>query len=69
MTNADKIRSMSDEELADFLTGLLLHHRAEVIKKLQDRGIATNISVIEMPMLAKADMLRLMKAPVGEEQP
>lgn len=64
MTNADKIRSMSDEELADFLTGLLLHHRAEVIKKLQDHGIATNIITVDMPMLAKTEMLKLMREPL-----
>lgn len=68
MTYGDKIRAMSDEELADFLAELLLHHRTEVIKKLQACGIATNVNVVAIPTLAKAELLQMLREPVMEEQ-
>lgn len=66
MTNADKIRAMTDEQLAQFIAALLSNHRAMTIKSLQALGIAQNISLVEAPMLAAAGHLKWLKEPVSD---
>ena len=69
MTNADKIRAMSDDDLAALLTALMSRQRASIIKKLQDKGVALNVEIVEMPLLTKAAHLEWLKEPAEDEKP
>ena len=61
ITNADRIRAMSDEELADLIVGIMSRQRAMMLQRLS--GELPNVSVVEMPMMAKAAHLKWLQQP------
>lgn len=61
MTNGDMIRAMSDERLAALLTELLRVNRDIVLEKLREKGVATNVEVVEMPLLNRAAHLQWLR--------
>lgn len=67
MTYGDKIRAMSDDQLAGFLAAILHENRVNVIKQLQDKGIALGVNVVDMPMVSKAAHLKWLREPVMED--
>lgn len=67
MTNADKIRAMSDEELADAITQLMRNHRRSMIKELQNAGlIGQDVNMIDVPALVKLAHLKWLQEPAVE---
>lgn len=60
MTNGDRIRSMSDEELADLLTNLISVQDHNTLQKLWSAGIAA--SLCEMPVVSRTKHLEWLKA-------
>lgn len=70
MTNGDHIRSMTDEELANFIAALLSNKRKELLIEMQRMGAARNIEIIiEVPYLSKMGYLKWLKEPAKEERP
>lgn len=67
MTNGDFIRSMTDEQLADFITKLLSRQRTTIIEQLSAMGIA-DICIIETPTMAKAAHLHWLRQPAEEKE-
>ena len=63
MTNADKIRAMSDEQLAALITAIMSRQRATIMQQLQAAGVADNISVVEMPTMTMAAHLAWLREP------
>lgn len=68
MTNGDLLRSMTDEQLADFITNLLSKQRATIIEQLSAKGILADVCIIETPTMAKAAHLHWLRQPVGETE-
>lgn len=63
-TNADRIRAMSDEELAE-LFGAIIHERdVIVIEKLNRQGIEA--SLVEVPDITLKAHLEWLKQPAEE---
>ncbi len=60
-TNADRIRAMTDEELADLIVGIMSRQRAMILQRFS--GELPNISVVEMPPMAKAAHLQWLQQP------
>lgn len=67
MTNADRIRSMTDEELARFINALVSRGRNQTMNKLVQSGAVPNMNIVEVPMLAIAEHLRWLRKPIEEE--
>lgn len=61
MTNGDKIRSMSDEELATLISGIMASQRAEMIARLRMQGVI--VEAIEAPLLSAAAHLKWLREP------
>ena len=66
-TNADKFRSMTDEELADFFTKLASRQRNAILKQLHEKGLIPEVYVFEIPALEKVAHLKWLREPVEEE--
>lgn len=65
MTLADKIRSMTDPELADFITDIILNVRYMTAQKLEKNGI--KITILDIPYMTKAAVLENLKKTVEED--
>ena len=63
MTNADKIRAMSDEELAALITAIMSRQRTIIMQGLQAAGVADNIGVMEIPAMTMAAHLKWLREP------
>ena len=66
LTRADKMRSASDEELAEMLTLIGSALRNTIIEGLQKAGVAENVCTVDVPMIRKAAYLELLREPVEE---
>ena len=66
MTIADRIRGMTDEELAAFLTGIISERDHMMSKKLDECGVP-NI-LIEVPAISMARHLEYLQRPYDEER-
>ena len=66
-TRADRIRAMSDEELADLITALTTKIRNMTIEQLRAKGVIDNVCVMEMPAMAKIAHLKWLREPAEEE--
>lgn len=64
MTVADWIRSMTDEELAAFITGLLSERDHVMSEKLDAQGIPN--SLIEIPEVSYLRHLEYLQQPMEE---
>jgi hypothetical protein len=62
MTVADWIRSMTDEELAAFLTSLISERDHVMSEKLAEQGIPN--SLIEIPAISLARHLEYLQGPM-----
>lgn len=67
MTNGDRIRSMTDEELARFINALVSRGRNQTMSKMVQSGAVPNMNIVEVPMLAIAEHLRWLRKPIEEE--
>ena len=67
MTKADRIRSMSDLEMAIFFTMMLSRHQKDILQDLANKGV--KIAIIETPTITAAHILRNLKQPVEGEWP
>lgn len=65
MTVADWIRSMTDEELAAFITGLISERDHVMSEKLAEQGVPN--SLIEIPAISMARHLEYLRRPYEEE--
>lgn len=65
-TNADRIRSMSDEELAELFEQIVSQRDHYLLKKLQEAGI--DAELYEMPEASKKKHLDWLRQPAGGEQ-
>ena len=59
MTHGDRIRTMSDVELATLMSKLAQLQRSEMVAKLREKGV--NIEVIETPLFSMAAHLKWLK--------
>lgn len=66
MTNADWIRSMTDEELATFLTALLSERDRIISKQFAEKGVPNTL--VEIPIVSYARHLEYLKRPYEEER-
>ena len=64
MTNGDKIRAMTDEELAWMFTDLMHRQRMDTLSHVQRLGLVVN--VVEMPLLSQAAHLKWLREEAGE---
>ena len=65
-TNADRIRAMSDEELAELLQGILHERDVIICEKLSNQGI--EISLVEAPDVSFMAHLEWLKQPVDDPE-
>ena len=63
-TNADRIRAMSDEELAELIWAIMHENDVLMIEKLNKKGIEA--SLVEAPDLDIARHLEWLKQPVED---
>ena len=66
-TNADRIRDMSDEELAELLHSIIHEGDVTMIEKLKKQGIEA--SLVEAPVLSVKAHLEWLKQPAEEVAP
>ena len=66
MTNADRIRSMSDEELAEFLEAIISQRQQTILENLNGVGI-DDVKLVEFPTAAKQFWLEWLKEEVKRE--
>ena len=66
-TRADRIRSMSDEALADLFVKLMSKQRAAIIEQLHAKGVIADLCIVEMPAMAKMAHLKWLREPAEEE--
>lgn len=66
-TRADRIRAMSDEELADLITMLTTKIRNMTIEQLRAKGVIDNVCIMEMPAMAKIAHLKWLREPAEDE--
>ena len=66
-TNADRIRDMSDEELAELLHSIIHEGDVMMIEKLKKQGIEA--SLVEAPVLSVKAHLEWLKQPAEEVTP
>lgn len=66
ITNADRIRGMSDEELAELFEQIVSQRDHYLLKKLQEAGI--DAELYEMPEASKKKHLDWLRQPAGGEQ-
>ena len=64
-TNADRIRAMSDEELADVLTEIISQREQTILENLHKIGI-TDVNLYELPTEAKHFWLDWLKGEADE---
>jgi len=64
MTHGDKLRSMTDEEYADFFATLASAIRNETIRALQEKGLLEDVRTVEVPSLAKIGHLAWIREPL-----
>lgn len=64
ITNADRIRAMSDEELADMIVMLMSKQRAMILESPHKRGVISDVTIVESPVMAKAAHLKWLRSPV-----
>ena len=62
-TNGDMVRSASDEQLADLFTMLLSKQRASIIAQLHAKGLIPEVSIVEVPVMARAAHLAWLREP------
>jgi hypothetical protein len=65
MTVADWIRSMTDEELAAFITGLISERDHVMSEKLAEQGVQN--SLIEIPELSVLNHLKYLQSEMEGE--
>ena len=65
MTLGDKLRSMSDEALTEFIATVLSGQRTAIMQQLQAKGIV--ISIVDVPMLTKAAILKMIQSEIKPE--
>lgn len=63
-TNADCIRAMSDEELAELLGAIIREREIILLQKLREQGVEA--SIVEMPELTFNAHLEWLKQPAEE---
>lgn len=66
ITNADRIRAMSDEELAELFEQIVSQRDHYLLKKLQEAGIDADL--YEMPEASKKKHLDWLRQPAEGEQ-
>ena len=64
MTVADVIRSMTDLELADFLSMIISERDSVMSEKLAEQGVPH--SLIEMPTLSVLHQLKFLQRPAED---
>lgn len=64
-TNADRIRAMSDEELAELLWSIIHERELIIIEKLNEQGIEA--SLFEAPNASVKAHMEWLKQPAEEE--
>ena len=60
-THADRIRSMSDEELAELFGAIIREREIVLLQKLREQGVEA--SIVEMPELTFNSHLEWLKQP------
>lgn len=60
-TNADRIRAMSDEELAELFGAVIREREIILLQKLREQGVEA--SIVEMPELTFNAHLKWLKQP------
>ena len=66
-TNAERIRAMSDEELAELFQSIIHERDVTMIEKLKGQGIEA--SLVEAPVLSAKAHLEWLTQPVEEATP
>ncbi len=66
LSRADRIRDMSDEELAELFEQIVSQRDHYLLKKLQEAGI--DAELYEMPEASKKKHLDWLRQPAGGEQ-
>lgn len=65
MTVADWIRSMTDLELAEFITGIISERDHVMSEKLAENGVSNTL--IEIPAISVASHLEFLQRPINED--
>lgn len=65
MTHGDHIRSMTDPELAEFITDIIMDVQRTMARKLSQNGIP--ITIVETPYVIMNRVLLNLKKPIEEE--
>lgn len=63
-TNADRIRAMRDEELAELFGAILREREIILLQKLREQGVEA--SIVEIPELTFNAQLEWLKQPAEE---
>ena len=61
MTIADRIRGMTDEELATFLTAILSERDRIISKQFAEKGVPNTL--VEVPIVSYARHLEYLRSP------
>ena len=64
-TNADRIRAMSDEELAELFGAILREREIILLQQMRKQGVEA--SIMEMPKLTFNAHLEWLQQPVGDD--